>query len=198
MLQSFDQKISQFIDDDLERGEALELLTTMQQRPDLQAKLRRYALLQHALKSESVLVADTDFAARVRQQLEAEPLYLLPRRKQSTASDVLEQPAVTAVVTPLPVTEQRNLRPKLLGFSLVAAIVMAVVVVPSIMNNMTRDKVLMLSHQERIKEDPANDVRLYPVNRRFQDYLQAHNSSLYTNGDIGVHTQAQFANFEAK
>lgn len=200
MQQPYEEKLSQFIDDDLERSEALELLTTLQQRSELQAKLRRYALTQHALKHKQVVAADLDFAAKIRHELENEPLYLLPRQKLSqlpTAKADAPTPH-TSVVKPLPVHTSKPLRPKVLGFSMVAAIIMAVVIMPSIMNSMTEEKVIMMSHQERIQEEYPNEVRLYPVNRRFQDYLQAHNNSLYANGEISVHNRAQYVTYEGE
>lgn len=66
------------MDDQLEKSQALSLLKAAKQDPELQAKLRRYALISQAMKTEQCAVADLDFADKIHQRLKQEPTYLLP------------------------------------------------------------------------------------------------------------------------
>ncbi len=75
------EKLSLLLDDELDSAQAYALLKTVRQDAELQAKLQRYALISQALKNENYSVASRDFADKIHQQLEKEPIYFLPRRK---------------------------------------------------------------------------------------------------------------------
>ncbi|MDZ4153633.1 sigma-E factor negative regulatory protein, partial [Methylicorpusculum sp.] len=81
MIEELNQKISQLIDNDLDKERALALLKKMKQDPVLQAKLSRYETIGHAIKSDVFLSVDSDFAARVNQAIQKESVYFLPKRK---------------------------------------------------------------------------------------------------------------------
>lgn len=74
------EKLSLFVDDQLDRRQAADLLKTMRADPELQARFQRYQLISQALKSDQCSVAGSDFAVRVREQLKTEPNYLLPKK----------------------------------------------------------------------------------------------------------------------
>lgn len=76
------EKLSLFVDDQLDRRQAADLLKTMRTDPELQARFQRYQLISQALKSDQCSVARPDFSARVREQLKSEPSYLLPKTSQ--------------------------------------------------------------------------------------------------------------------
>lgn len=69
MPQELHQKISQFLDNELEIDEALELLHTMQQQEELHHKMQRYQAISHALKTQVFLPVKTDFSARIAQAI---------------------------------------------------------------------------------------------------------------------------------
>lgn len=75
------EKLSLLVDDQLDNARAVAMLKSMQQDQELQAKLRRYALISQALKGDQGSVAGLDFAEKVKQQLKSEPVYFLPRKK---------------------------------------------------------------------------------------------------------------------
>lgn len=75
------EKLSLLVDDQLDNAQAVAMLKSVQRDPELQAKLRRYALISQALKGEQGAVAGLDFADKVKQQLKSEPVYFLPRKK---------------------------------------------------------------------------------------------------------------------
>lgn len=75
------EKLSLLVDDQLANAQAVAMLKSVQRDPELQAKLQRYSLISQALKGEQGSVAGLDFAEKVKQQLQAEPVYFLPRKK---------------------------------------------------------------------------------------------------------------------
>lgn len=75
------EKLSLLVDDQLDDAPALSLLKSVQRDKELQAKLRRYALISQALKSEQTSVASLDFVENVKQQIKQEPIYFLPQQK---------------------------------------------------------------------------------------------------------------------
>jgi len=79
------EKLSLLVDDELDAVQELSLLKTVKQDLKLQAKLRRYALISQAMKTEQCSVASPDFAAKIHQQLKQEPIYFLPRKKNDKA-----------------------------------------------------------------------------------------------------------------
>ncbi len=90
------EKISLMLDDELDPKLALSLLKATKQDADLQAKLRRYAMISQALKHEQCLVAAPGFADRIHQKLKPEPNYLLPRPKSLLQSS---KPAIAVAAS---------------------------------------------------------------------------------------------------
>lgn len=83
MQEQFNEKISLLVDDQLDSQQAMALLKNIDNDPALQTKLQHYHLISQALKSEQCLVADSDFAERIHQQLRNEPIYFMPRQKKA-------------------------------------------------------------------------------------------------------------------
>lgn len=67
MSEELHQKISQFLDNELNADEALQLLGAMQGKADLHHTMQRYQAISHALKSQVFLPVKTDFAQRIAQ-----------------------------------------------------------------------------------------------------------------------------------
>ena len=57
MPEDLNQKISQFLDNELDHVEALNLLKKMQLQSELQDKLNRYEAISHAMKTDVFLLA---------------------------------------------------------------------------------------------------------------------------------------------
>jgi sigma-E factor negative regulatory protein RseA len=64
------EKISRFLDDDLSHDETLLLLQTITEQPELKDKLKRYAAVSHAMKTDDFLWVSTDFATRIQQEIQ--------------------------------------------------------------------------------------------------------------------------------
>lgn len=160
MPEDLNQKISQLLDNELGRDDALILLKKMKLNPDLKSKQSRYEMISHALKAEFILVPDPGFSVRVSEAIRQEPTYLLPQTKQKRTRKMLAAAASVAVLAVIAGKgiEQRN-------------------------NTIQTASVLQTpastsSPPIEVARKPDQD----PVNQRINEYLQAHNSSVYTNG----------------
>lgn len=80
MQEKLNEKLSMLVDDQLQSQQAFELLKTLQHNEQLQSKFKHYHLISQALKADSCLTANSDFAERLHQKLRDEPVYLLPRK----------------------------------------------------------------------------------------------------------------------
>jgi sigma-E factor negative regulatory protein RseA len=67
------EKISRFLDDDLAHDETLLLLQTIQEQPELKDKLKRYAAVSHAIKTDDFLWVPSDFSTRIQQSIHQHP-----------------------------------------------------------------------------------------------------------------------------
>jgi len=74
------EKISRFLDDDLSHDETLLLLQTITEQPELKDKLKRYAAVSHAMKTDDFLWVPTDFAARIQQEIQQTSVDDLPHQ----------------------------------------------------------------------------------------------------------------------
>lgn len=64
------KKISRFLDDDLNHDEALNLVQTIKEQPELKDTLKRYAAVSHALKTDGFLWIPDDFVTRIQQAIQ--------------------------------------------------------------------------------------------------------------------------------
>lgn len=158
MSDELNQKISQFLDNELDPGQALMLLQKMRTQPELQDKMKRYEAISHALKTDVFVAAKSDFSARIHQQIQQEPSYLLPRGKPFKRAHKLM--ALAASIAIVAVITGRN---------------------PHNGGGLKVDPPLQIAQQQ--PEQPANPAGEYPLNKRINDYLQAHSSSVYTSGE---------------
>lgn len=163
MPEDFNQKISQFLDNELDDVHALSLLKKMQMQPELQDKLNRYEAISHAMKTDVFLLTRADFSTEIRQKVQQEPLYLLPQRKTFKRSH--KQIALAASIA-----------------------IVAVIAGRSMINMDQHSKpasAIQLAQQQAPKQSvkPPVDANQVPLNKRINDYLQAHNSSVYANGE---------------
>lgn len=174
MSEQINQKISQYLDRDLSRKDTLQLFQTMQQDEQVQAKLQRYLIAQQALKARPVIMADNDFLSKVKQELEHEPVYLQsPKPIQSSHKTAL--------------------------LALAASIVAVAVIVPTWIKTTQTGPLgtmAMVQRSDDADMESSDRVRVYPVNQRFQDYLQAHNGSLYTNGTAKLKAHTHLASYD--
>lgn len=175
------QKISQLLDNDLDRTEALGLLQAIRKTPDLQNTLRRYEAISHALKTEKFLVPESDFSARLREKIRQEPAYLLQRRHipssprfkaYATAASI----AVVGIITGFYIRPSDNLT------------------VPVA----TTGQTILLSASNKQPVNPPRQGQQDSINKQINEYLQAHNSSVYTNGQARFQLNARVTAYSQK
>lgn len=154
------QQVSEFLDNELASEASLELLQKARNNPEITHTLNRYAAISQAFKNDSFTRVDNDFSTKITRQIEQEPLYLLPQRKQSS--------------------------PRRYRLLAMAASIAAVLVLAS-HNEEKPDATLQLAQKATTKpSEPtaANPEQTeQPLNARIYDYLQAHNNNVYTNGE---------------
>ncbi|MEY3759905.1 MAG: hypothetical protein RIR39_1396 [Pseudomonadota bacterium] len=177
MSEDLNQKISQFLDNELDPVDALPLLKKMRSQPELQDKLNRYEMISHAMKAEAFLLTKADFSTKIQQQIQQEPVYLLPQRKHFKPSH--QQVALAA------------------SFVIVAVIVGRSMTDPDRQFNAA--SALQVAQQPQPKKS-VNSVNVpqKQLNKRINDYLQAHNSSVYTNGEADFQPFARVATYSQK
>lgn len=173
MHEDLNQKISQFLDNELDQDEALSILQKMQLQPDLKNKMIRYEAISHVLKTDVFLCPDPDFSTRINQQIQHEPFYLLPKTHQ--------------------LTENKPLKRGNKMLALAASIAVVAIITTQGVNNRSDNKLKTSSTiqlaQQPVIEQSSTPVTYphrkeeYPINARINDYLQAHNTSIYTNGE---------------
>ena len=177
MSEDLNQKISQFLDNELDPVDALSLLKKMRSQPELQDKLNRYEMISHAMKADAFLLTKADFSTKIQQQIQQEPVYLLPQRKRFKPSH--QQMALAASLVIVAVIVGRSMNDPDQHFKAASALQVAQQLPPEKLVNSV--------------EVPQNQL-----NKRINDYLQAHNSSVYTNGEANFQPFARVATTNQK
>ena len=177
MPEDLNQKISQFLDDELDHHGALYLLKTMQSQPEFQDKFNRYQAVSHALKTDTFSLTKADFSKKIRQQIQQEPVYLIPQHKSF----------------------KRNHK----KIAVAASILLFAVIASHNLNNTNQhpkaaSTLQVAQYQTPKQSDKPVDATQYPLNKRINDYLQAHNSSVYTNGEANFQPFARVTAYSHK
>jgi sigma-E factor negative regulatory protein RseA len=186
MYEDLNQKISQFLDKELDYNEALSLLNKIQEQPEAKNKLSRYEAISHALKTEVFLTVRPDFSERIRQEIQHEPTYLLPPRKFPQHKQFKRNHKIFAVAASLAVV--------------------AVITAHSINDSADKTKTASIIEvaQQQLPEQPSelvsykNEAEPSPLNSQINDYLQAHNSSVYTNGEANFQPYTRVTAYSRK
>ncbi len=153
MQEQTNEKISLFIDDELDSEKALLLLKKIKQDAALQSVLQRYQLMSLVLRNEeSSLLVDRGFAEKIQQQISHEPSYLLRRKKPE-------------------INWQKT------GFAIAASIVLAVVWLVNKIDNRSNSAY----PQPEMAFIAPQTMQTGVMNARFNDYLQAHENEVYIN-----------------
>jgi sigma-E factor negative regulatory protein RseA len=163
------EKISRFLDNDLSQNETLNLLEQAAEQPELKEKLKRYAAVSHAIKTDNFSWVADDFAARVHQEIHQ----------------------VYPVVTVLPASRRHYW----LGLAVASTAAIAVFAGGGIdwsIKLRNDPATLQIARQATIQRKPATTAQTtykkapHQFNARINDYLQEHNNSGYSNGESFV------------
>jgi sigma-E factor negative regulatory protein RseA len=154
MQEQFKEKISLLLDGELGKPHALSLLKKLHQHEELRAKLHRYQVVSQVIKHDYCHPLDKSFAEKVRQQINDEPSFFLPAKKSS-------------------------LNWRKTGLALAASILLATV---WLANKTANQPGLPFGQASlALTVPPPQQLQIEPVNDRFNDYLQAHDNSVYVN-----------------
>jgi sigma-E factor negative regulatory protein RseA len=177
MHEDLNQKISQFLDNELSREEADSVLQKIRIQPELKSRWDRYEAISNAIKTSAYVHPRSDFLAKVNQQIQHEPVYLLPKNHLL----VKAQPGMGMTVN--------------VKLALAASLAVVAILVGQRINRAEAPIKLaspIQLAQQRINQPASRLVSgsyqsgQYPTNTRMIDYLQAHNNSVFTNGDIHI------------
>ena len=83
------EKISQFIDDELGADEAITVLEKVEHDGCFEGKLRRYHFIRKLIQTEAPIRMDGDFVSRVNDRIQSEPEIALPFWRQIDAEQIL-------------------------------------------------------------------------------------------------------------
>ena len=153
--------ISCLIDDELKMTEALALLKKIQLNPDLSQLLNRYQIARYALSSKHYVPIEPNFLKGIQEKIQNEPSYFLPSH-QKPSPKLLALAACVALVTLIAFGMLYQQSPKMNRMS-----------APNIIAKQTPTTI---KHKTRIPA-PVQTARL-------NNYIQAHNNSLYTSGIV--------------
>jgi len=177
MTTEINQKISQFLDDELDNASLDDLLLKIKQQPEVKDKIRRYQIVTQAMTLDSAIMADADFVANIGEQLKQEPHYLLPKQAVQKSQNRFWQKTSLAV----------------------AATVACVTVILSQSGQLqhTMQSQPLAKVEPQIIEAPVQVASTQPTqHERLKAYLQAHNDDLYTHGSLNMQPFARVASYE--
>lgn len=181
MPEDLNQKISQFLDNELDHINALSLLQKIQSQSELQDKLTRYEAISHAMKTDVFLLTKPDLMTKIHQQIQQEPHYLLPQHRSLKSNH--KQIAVAASLAIFAVIAGRSMNSPEQRSKPASVVQMVQQQLPKKLSN----PVVY-----------ANQSGQYPLNKRINDYLQAHNNSVYTNGEANFQPYARVTAYSQK
>jgi sigma-E factor negative regulatory protein RseA len=195
MPENLNQKISQFIDNELDEVDALYLLKKMQIKPGLQGKLNRYQVIGQVIKGDIGIVPEADFVNRISLQIQQEPIYLLPKIKVEKMS--YKKPvAIAASLFIVAIIVGHSVTDKAQPTRVVSTLQVAD-------NNKANnkevkkqeDKPLEAIAQKAISPQAIAKVSEDPLNKQISDYLQAHNGNLDTNNEPAFQPYARVSSY---
>jgi sigma-E factor negative regulatory protein RseA len=187
MADDINQKISCFIDDELKHNEALDLLKECQSNSTLKNKLNRYQTISYCLSSKKVLPIRKDFLGNVKQGISKDPLYFPAVNLQSKRSYKTFM-ALAACVSLIAILVTKSVEETPLKVNTVSSSTMAAIT--------TRPKIDQQKTIKLVSHTPQKPKQKNNHNNRFNDYLQAHNTSLYTNSTVIFQPFTQTASYE--
>lgn len=170
MHEHINEKISQFVDDELDADQALTLLQQLRFNDELKNKLQRYQAISHAVKAETYIAPRADFLDRIHQDLEHEPVYLLPQRKATS-----------------------SIKPQHKILALVASAALVAVILPKDVTSLHSPQIkasaglTLAQRQPRMSENVIKQKpNALPLNAQINDYMRTHDKTTEDNNETAV------------
>jgi sigma-E factor negative regulatory protein RseA len=174
MQEELNSKISEFVDHESSVEDALILLDSANDFPELEKKLYRYRTVSQVLKTDTFIYSDFEFVNRVKSEVQHEPIYLLPgKQRKSRSFQILS--------------------------ALAASFMAMAIFIYGGMTKSIEDKVplLQITANTPVQHgEPDRGVLQKIPNDKFNDYLEAHRGSLYMAGSPGYQSYVRLADYE--
>ncbi len=180
MPEEINEKLSQFLDNELDQQQALSLLVKIRQDSGLKNKIARYQLIKQALKSDGGLLIKTDLLDKVQQQIAQEPVVLVPVKRRR---------------------DQGVINWRMTSLAVAASLALVAVLAPRVINETggNNGAQMVLAQQDTPTVESAEDqvpvMHPVPVDPKMKYYLQAHSNSVYTIGASNYQPYARLAGF---
>jgi sigma-E factor negative regulatory protein RseA len=101
MDEKLKEKLSAFMDSELDQTETADIYRQLKQDDELKACWSRYHLIRDAMKRETSTIKNDELAAKVSAALEQEPTVLAPKRPRLRVDHVMRRAASFAVAASL-------------------------------------------------------------------------------------------------
>lgn len=172
MQEELNSKISELVDHELSVDDALGLLDSINEFPELENKLHRYRAVSQVIKTNTYLSSDVDFVDRVKTELQQEPVYLLPvKQRQTRAYQMISALAASIVV-------------------------MAIFIYGGMTKPIEDDSsILKIAARTPMQFDKPNSGSSGAPDNKFNDYLEAHRGSLYMAGSPAYQSYVRLADY---
>ena len=115
MNKEINQKISQFLDDELTSIELDDLLLKIKKQPELKSTISRYQVMTQVMKNEHHVMANADFLDNINQELKQDPHYFLPQQTVKRSSLSRWQKTSAAIAASVVIVAVDNLQHLLLS-----------------------------------------------------------------------------------
>jgi sigma-E factor negative regulatory protein RseA len=171
MQEDIKQKISRLVDEDLSNNDALTLLNNMRNDKAMRLKMGRYMAIKQAVKVNNYQELRSDFLDSISSQIQYEPNFLIPKKQQTVNYKYY---AVAASIAMVAILSSK---------SFFSATVLSPIQQSSTAATNSQQLASAQTHTQAANKKP--------LNAQFNAYLQAHNSSVYTNGEADFHPYAR-------
>lgn len=189
MPENLNQKVSQFIDNELDEVEALYLLKKIKSKPELLSKLNRYQAISQVIKGDIGLAPEADFVNKISFQIQQEPTYLLPtthveKFNYKKPAAIAASLFIAAIFAGHSVTDRAQ--------PTQAISTLQVADNKAVKKQETKNEVTVSSI---IAPKTIAKVNENPLNKQISEYLQAHNGNLDTNNESGFQPYARVSSY---
>lgn len=193
MNTEINQKISSFLDGELDSFEEEKLLLKISKDSQLINKLNRYQTVNHSLKHDDLVIVNDGFLDKIKQEIEQEPHFFLPKQKnkkrqlgfwQKTSVAIAASTVIAAVLVSQKIELPSNiLQPNgsLIAQQLIEPVKPKPVVIVKVQENVVESELA-----KGLKE-----LQQGLQHERLKTYLQAHSDNLYTYDSLNFQPYAR-------
>ncbi len=199
MKKEIHQKISSYLDNDLDSYEEETLLLKISKDSELINKLTRYQAVKHVLKQDSFINVKAGFLDKIKQEIDHEPHFLIPKQKvkkrqfglwQKTSVAMVASAVIAVVLVPKNIElNQDNIVPAILASPNVSEVTQQLVKAkPERTHNkeqeieLVKAKIQESDQENDVENQLASDFKRIQ-HERLKAYLQAHSDNSYAYDD---------------